>query len=59
MAFKFFKTKGTVVQCRRQTKAIVYQGIFARAVSCIHAPNLGNGHVGLIYNDKEVIRKEV
>ena len=57
MCFEFFEIEGSVVQCRGQTEAIIYQCLFSRTVSCIHAADLRNRHMRLVHDDQKIIRK--
>ena len=59
MGLKFLKVKRTVVQCRRQTETVVHQCHFPGTVPCIHPPYLGQGNMGLIYDDQIIILEEV
>ena len=59
MCFEFFEIEGSVVQCRGQTEAIVYQCLFSRTVSCIHAADLRNRHMRLVHDDQKIIREKV
>ena len=59
MTLKFLKAKRSVVQRRGQAKSIVNQRVFSGSVSRKHAPYLRNRHMGLIYNNQEVIFKIV
>ncbi len=48
-----------VVHGRRQPEAVVDQGLLARAVARVLAPELGHGHVALVEDAEEVLREEV
>ena len=59
MSLKLLEIQRPVIQSRGQTEAVIHQSILSGTVSCIHAPYLGNGHMGLVNNDQKVIRKEI
>ena len=59
MSLEFRELQRAVVQRGGQTEAVAHQGLLAGAVSPVHSPDLGNGHVGLIDNNQKIIVIEV
>ena len=53
------EVEGPVVQGRGQAEPVVHQGLLARAVAVEHAPHLGQGHVGLVHEQDEVLGEVV
>ena len=51
--------QGAVVKGRGQAEAVVDQGLLAAAVSGIHGPYLGQGHMALVHKEEEVIGEVV
>ena len=58
VALKLPEVQWPVVQGRRQAKSVVHQGLLAGNVAMVHAPYLGQGHVGLV-NQQQVVIGEV
>ena len=56
---KLAEVQRPVVQRRRQPESVVHQCILPRSVSRVHSPDLRNRHMGLVYNNKEVILKVI
>ena len=48
-----------VVECRRQTEAVVDERLLARAVAFVHPADLRDGLVRLVHEDDEVVREVV
>ena len=59
MTFKFSEVQGPVIQSRRKPESIIHQRCFPGTVSRIHGSNLWNGHMGLIYDNQEIITEEI
>ena len=56
---ELIEVEGTVIERARQTKAVLDQGQFPRAVPRVLAAHLGHGHVGLVDHHQEVVGEEV
>ena len=48
-----------VIQCRRETEAIVNQHFFAGSIPKVHSLDLRNGDVGLVDDEQKVVREVV
>ena len=59
MGLKFFKIKWPVIQSGGEAETVIHQHHLACPVAVVHPADLGDGHMGLIYNDQAVLRKEV
>ena len=59
LGFKFAEVQRPVIQRGGQAEAVIHQGLLAGPVAEVHAPHLGQGHVGLVYNKEEVLREIV
>ena len=57
LTFKFFETKWTVIQRRRQPKSIVHQRSLSGLISVVHTANLRNRLVRLINHYDKIIRE--
>jgi len=55
---KLIESQRAVIHGRGEAEAVFNQGAFTRAVTVVHPPNLGDGHMGLV-NDEQVITGEV
>ncbi|EKE28982.1 MAG: hypothetical protein ACD_2C00257G0001 [uncultured bacterium (gcode 4)] len=55
---EFWKFQRTILKCARQTEAILDKALFSCSVSSVHSPDLGYGHMRLIYESEEILRKE-
>ena len=55
----FFKLEGTIIQRTRQAKSMLDQCLFAAAITRIHGPHLGHGHVRLVDEQQEILWKEI
>ena len=51
--------QGAVVEGGREPETVLDEGLFPRAVSRVHAPDLRHGHVGLVDDDEGVLREVV
>ena len=51
---KLLKCQGAVIKGRRQTKAVVHQGNFARPIPSVHRAKLGHSHMRLVHDDEEI-----
>src|SRR5439155_14338206 len=51
--------EGAIVERGGEPEAVVDQRLLARAVPFVHAPDLGNGDVGLVDDQEEILREIV
>ena len=56
---KLVKHQRAVIKGRREAEAVIHQRVLAGAVTRVHAPYLGDGHVALIDEADEVLREVV
>ena len=59
MFLKLIKIQRPVILCRWQTESVIHQCPLAGLIPMVHRPHLRYGHMGLIYNDQEILRKVV
>ena len=59
VGLKLRELQGAVIQGRGQAEAVADQGLLAGPVAPVHGPDLGDGHVGLIDDDEEIIVVEI
>ena len=57
LTFKFFKTKRTVIQRRRQPKSIVHQRSLSGLISVVHTANLRNCLMRLVNHHNKIVRE--
>ncbi len=56
---ELIEVQRTIVECTRQAKTVLHEGLLARAVPGVLPAHLGHGDVGLVDHDQEVRRKVV
>jgi hypothetical protein len=57
--FPLLEAEGTVVQGRRKAETVLDQGLLPRPIALEHPTDLGEGHVGLIHDQEEVLGEVV